>query len=160
VNTPAYSAMSGQPARPVVDARSLWAGGVAAALVASLVAIVGVLIAEGLLDVPVVAPSRSDGMFGDANTTHLALSAGMGALAATGLIHLLILLTPRPMAFFGWIVGLVTLTAALWPFATDAARASQLATAAIYLAVGVAIGTLVASVATRAVRRAYAIGPR
>jgi hypothetical protein len=129
---------------------------VAAALVAALVAIVGVLIAEGLLDVPVVSPSRSEGMFGDARASRLALSAGLGALAATGLIHLLILLTPRPMIFFGWIVGLVTLTAALWPFATDATLASQLATSAVYLAIGVAIGTLVSGVATRAVRRAYA----
>jgi hypothetical protein len=150
--------MSGEPAKPVVDARSLWAGGVAAALVAALVAVVGVLIARGLLDVPVLSPSRSEGMFGDANTSRLAFSAGLGALAATGLIHLLILLTPRPMVFFGWIVGLVTLSAALWPFATDATLAAQLATAAIYLAIGVAIGTLVGGVATRAVRRAYAPG--
>jgi hypothetical protein len=38
-----------------VDAARLWTGGLATALVAALVAVVGVLIARGLFDVPVLA---------------------------------------------------------------------------------------------------------
>src|SRR5207249_12211135 len=45
----------GRPSRSV-DAGRLWTGGVATALVAALVAVVGVLIARGLLEVPVLAP--------------------------------------------------------------------------------------------------------
>jgi len=43
-------------ASSTVDASRLWTGGLATALVAALVAFVGVLICRGLLDVPVLAP--------------------------------------------------------------------------------------------------------
>jgi hypothetical protein len=109
-----------------VNANRLWTGGVATAVVAALVAVVGVLIARGLLDVPVLAP--------------------------TGLMHLLLLFIPRPWQFFTWIMSLVTLAALLAPFATDAEIATKVATAAIFLAIGVAIGSLVSGVASSAVR--------
>jgi hypothetical protein len=46
----------GSGRRPRVDAGRLWTGGLASALVAALVAVVGVVIARGLFDVPVLAP--------------------------------------------------------------------------------------------------------
>ena len=79
-----------------IDAGRLWTGGLATALVAALVALVGVLIARGLFDVPVLAPRR-EGMFGDVGTTaRRAILAAVAALPATGLMHLLLLSTPRP----------------------------------------------------------------
>ena len=138
-----------------VNANRLWTGGVATAVVAALVAVVGVLIARGLLDVPVLAPTE-EGVLGNANTARLALVAADAALAATGLMHLLLLLLllfiPRPWQFFTWIMSLVTLAALLAPFATDAEIATKVATAAIFLAIGVAIGSLVSGVASSAVR--------
>jgi hypothetical protein len=134
-----------------VNANRLWTGGVATAVVAALVAVVGVLIARGLLDVPVLAPTE-EGMLGNANTARLALVAAGAALAATGLMHLLLLFIPRPWQFFTWIMSLVTLAAMLAPFATDAEIATKVATAAIFLAIGVAIGSLVSGVASSAVR--------
>ncbi|WP_250030218.1 DUF6069 family protein [Paractinoplanes maris] len=139
-------------ARPAVDARTLWAGGLAAALVAALIAVVGIVIARGIFDIPVLAPAEN-GTFGDAGTWQLALGAGAAALAATGLLHLLLLYTPRPFAFFGWIVALLTVLAALLPFATDARLSAQLATAVIALLIGAAIGSLVSGVGTRSLRR-------
>jgi hypothetical protein len=124
---------------------------VATAVVAALVAVVGVLIARGLLDVPVLAPTE-EGVLGNANTARLALVAAGAALAATGLMHLLLLFIPRPWQFFTWIMSLVTLAAVLAPFATDAEIATKIATAAIFLAIGVAIGSLVSGVASSAVR--------
>src|SRR4029453_2783910 len=44
------------PLRPVVDAGRLWAGGAATALVAALVALVGVLIGDAVLEVEMVVP--------------------------------------------------------------------------------------------------------
>ena len=41
----------------VVDAAKLWAGGAATACVAALVAVVGVLICSGVLDVRLVRPA-------------------------------------------------------------------------------------------------------
>jgi hypothetical protein len=75
----------GEPQRSV-DARRLWTGGAATALVAALVVLVGVLIARGLLDVPVLAPT-SEGALGDASTFQLAGYAAAAALLATGLLH-------------------------------------------------------------------------
>jgi hypothetical protein len=134
-----------------VNANRLWTGGVATSVVAALVAVVGVLIARGLLEVPVLAPTE-EGVLGNANTARLALVAAGAALAATGLMHLLLLFIPRPWQFFTWIMSLVTLAAVLAPFSTDAEIATKVATAAIFLAIGVAIGSLVSGVASSAVR--------
>jgi Family of unknown function (DUF6069) len=137
-------------AHRTVNAGRLWTGGLATALVAVLVALVGVLIARGLLDVPVLAPTE-EGTLGDANTLRLAALAALAALLATGLLHLLLLSTPQPRRFFSWIMALVTVAATLAPFLTDADLDVQVATAVIYLAIGVAIGSLLSGVARSAV---------
>jgi hypothetical protein len=134
-----------------VDAGRLWTGGVATAVVAALVALVGVLICRGLLDVPVLAPT-DEGTLGDVTTFRLAALAALAALLATGLLHLLLLSTPRPGQFFTWIVALATVAAALAPFLTDADLEEKVATSAIYLAIGIAIGSLLSGVARSAVR--------
>jgi hypothetical protein len=137
--------------RPQVDAARLWSGGVATAVVAGLVALVGVLVSRWLFGIPLLAP-KQDGAYGDAHTTGLVLLAGGAALIATGLAHLLLLSTPRPLTFFGWIIGLATVLAVLVPFSTGAPLTAKLATAAVGLVLGVAIGTLISGVASRSVR--------
>jgi Family of unknown function (DUF6069) len=139
-----------QPA-PNVDAGRLWTGGAATAAVAALVAVVGVLIARGLFEVPLLAPT-GEGALGDASTARLAGLAALAALLATGLMHLLLLSTPRPGQFFSWIIGLVTVIAAVLPFLTDAEPGTKIATAALNLAIGATIGSLVSSIARSAVR--------
>jgi hypothetical protein len=79
--------------RPGVDAGRLWTGGLATALIAALIAVVGVLIVRGLFDVPVLAPER-EGALGDSTAARLAILAAVAALVATGLMHLLLLSTP------------------------------------------------------------------
>ena len=143
----------GQPRqeRPRVDAGRLWAGGVATAVVAALVALVGVLVCRWLFAIPLLAPKK-DGAYGDAHTTGVMLLAAAAALVATGLVHLLLLSTPRPLTFFGWIVGLATVLAVLLPFSTTAPLTSKAATGAVVLVLGVAIGSLIRGVAARSVR--------
>src|SRR5215213_9486867 len=111
MTVPPYEGPASSPPRARVDAGRLWTGGLATAAVAALVAVVGVLIARGLFDVPVLAPT-GEGTLGDASTAWLAGLAALAALAATGLLHLLLLSTPRPGRFFTWIVGLATVIAA------------------------------------------------
>ena len=137
--------------RPPVDAARLWTGGLATAVVAALIAVLGVVIARGLFDVPVLAPER-EGALGDSTTVRLAILAAVAALAATALMHLLLVSTPRPFRFFTWIVSLLTLLAVLAPFMTDATLATQVATAAIALVIGMAIGSLVSGAARSALR--------
>ena len=48
----------GADRRITVNAGRLWTGGLATAVVAALVAVVGVLFARGLFDVPVLAPTE------------------------------------------------------------------------------------------------------
>lgn len=141
------------PTRPsiVVNAGRLWAGGVAAALVAALIAILGILVCRGILDIPILAP-EGEGTWGDADTGTYAFAAALAALLATGLMHVLLLFTPRPYAFFGWIVPLATLAAAAAPFAVKADQESQLATAVVNLVIGAAIGMLVSESARGATR--------
>jgi Family of unknown function (DUF6069) len=137
--------------RPRVDARMLWSGGVATAVVAGLIALVGVLVCRWLFNIPILAPKRY-GAYGDAHTTTLVLIAAAAALAATLLAHLLLLSTPRPMVFFGWIVGLMTVIVVIFPFRTGAPLSHEVATAALYLVIGIAIGTLIAGVGERSTR--------
>jgi len=102
--------------------------------------------------VPVLAPT-DEGTLGNASTWRLAGLAALAALLATGLLHLLLLSTPRPGQFFTWIVALATVAAALAPFLTNADLDEKVATSAIYLAIGISIGSLLSGVARSAMRR-------
>ncbi|MBB4684275.1 DUF6069 family protein [Amycolatopsis jiangsuensis] len=138
-----------QDVRPGVDAGRLWAGGVATAVVAALVAIVGLLIARGIFDVPVLAP-KGDGIWGNASTTTYAVTAAAVALLATGLMHLLSVATPAPGQFFGWIMVLVTLIAVVLPLTLTVAPSAKIATAVINLVIGLVIALVVSSMAANA----------
>jgi Family of unknown function (DUF6069) len=143
-----------EPPEPTrwIEPGPLWAGGVATAVVAALIALAGILIARWLFIIPILAPKR-DGAWGDASTGMYVLSAAGAALVATALMHLLLLTTPRPQVFFGWIIGLATIVAVVFPFSTTASVAQKAATALVNLVLGFAIGTLLGSVAGRTVRR-------
>jgi hypothetical protein len=143
------------PQRPTVVASRLWAGGLATAVVAALVAVVGILVVRGLFDVSVLARKEA-GVWGDASTGWYAFGAALASLAATGLVHLLLLYTPRPMRFFGWVVGLATAGAVLAPFTTDAPLAAKMCTGLLNLILGIAIGSLVAGSARSARRMSAA----
>ena len=135
-----------------VDPGSLWAGGVATAVVAALIALAGILISRWLFTIPILAP-KAAGAWGNVNTWTYVLAAAGAALVATALMHLLLLTTPRPQLFFGWIIALATLVAVVFPFSTTAPEAQKIATAVVNLVLGLAIGTLISGVASRAIRR-------
>ena len=137
--------------RWTVDAGRLWAGGAATAIVAALVSIVGLLVAR-VFDVETLRPF--EGSTFETPGARYAVAAVAGALVATGLMHLLVLSTPRPQSFFTWIVLLATAVAALVPFLRDATMETQVATALINVAVGICIGSLVSSVAARSIHLA------
>ena len=136
--------------RTEVAAGRLWAGGVATACVAALVAAVGVLLFSSVLDIrlvrlPLLLPIT------DSLALNYAATAFVLALAATGLAHLLVVTTPRPRVFFGWIVGLVTVAAMVMPFAFDASVAAKISTALINMIIGIAIASLLTAVLSRTV---------
>jgi Family of unknown function (DUF6069) len=159
--TPDYSyreTSPGQAGPRQVNVSLLWTGGIATALVAALVALVGVVVARGIFSVPLLAP-KTDGTWGNASTfVYLSAAAG-AAVLATALMHGLLVATPQPFVFFGWIVGLLTLVAALAPLATDAETSSKVATGLINLAIGVAIWSLLAATGRRSLVRPEGLAP-
>ncbi|SDE56849.1 DUF6069 family protein [Pseudonocardia oroxyli] len=140
-----------RPAGPTVDAGRLWAAGVATAIVAALVAVVGTLVVRAFLRIAFNGPASS-GVLGDERTILLCTLSAVAALAATGLAHLLLLSTPRPMTYLSWITGLVTVVVALLPLLGNAPLGERVANAVIHLIIGLVITSLVAG-AGRAARR-------
>jgi hypothetical protein len=138
----------GQAPHPQLDARRLWAGGLAASVVAALVAVVGILVCRGLLHVNVLAP-KGHGTWGDASTAVYAVCAFAAGMVATALIQLLYRFTPSPSTFFAWIVGLLTIIAVVVPFPAVARLDDQIATAVLNFLIGAAIYTLVSTSAER-----------
>lgn len=134
------------------DAAPFWAGAVATAVVAALIALVGILICRWTLNIPILAPA-GEGAWGNAHTGEYVLLAALIAIVAGGLLYLLMLGTPQPRLFFNWIMGLVTVAAVVYPFSTSAPVAQKGATALVDLVLGLAIMSLLAAVAARAVRR-------
>ena len=134
-----------------VNVRALWAGSVASAVVAALVAVVGVLICEGVLDLDMVPPPLLP--IGRSLYVQYAVTSAVLALAATGLAHILVLTTPRPEAFFSWIVGLATVVGVVVPLASAGSWAASIATALVDLAIGLCILTLVRSLLARTTQR-------
>jgi len=133
-----------------VDAGRLWSGGLLAGVVAAGVAAVGLLLARGILDIPVLV--ESDGDLVDASTWWYAGCAFLAAAAATGLLHGLVVGAPQPFRFFTWIVGLAIAIAVLLPLTSDAELRSKLAAALLNLVIGICIGSIVGSVGRGAVR--------
>ncbi|MFC4563579.1 DUF6069 family protein [Nocardiopsis mangrovi] len=144
--------MGGFESERPIDTTRLWSGGLATAVVAGLIALVGMLLIRGVLGVPVLAPHDA-GLLGGVVVGGYALMAAVAALAATGLLHALLLTAPRPATFFGWIVGLATLVAAVGPVTQDAPAGGQIATGIVNAVTGLVITSLLGGVGAGAVRR-------
>ena len=61
----------------------LWSGGIATAVVAGLIALVGILVARWLFKISFLSP-RHEGAWGDASTAGYVFAAAAVALVATG----------------------------------------------------------------------------
>jgi hypothetical protein len=135
-----------------VDARPLISGGIATAVVAALTALVGILVCRWLFNVPILSPRR-EGAWGNASTAGYVFGAAACALVATGLMYLLLISTPYPRVFFGWIIGLATVVAVVFPFSSTAPVSQKIATGLVNLVLGIVIGSLIAEVSRRVTRR-------
>ena len=137
--------------RRIIDGGRLWAGGLLAGVVAAAgIAVVGLLVLRGILDIPVLV--RKDGKLVNANTWWYALGAFGAALLATGLLHVLLIAAPKPYTFYGWLLGLAVAVAVLAPYTTKAELSSKVATSLLNFAIGVAIASIVAGVGRTAAR--------
>jgi hypothetical protein len=140
------------PARPVgrvLDCTRLWTGGVATAAVAALVGLVGSLVIRVLFTY-LPAGAAAGHPFDTVGAGMLCLVAAVAALAATGVAHLLLVSTPEPLSYLGWIIGLSTAAAVVMPLLGTLPTAAAIATAVVNLVIGLAIGSLVVGAAATA----------
>jgi hypothetical protein len=142
-----------RPTAPVLDATPLWTGGLATAAVAALVGLVGTLVIRVLFEYAPVGVSATRA-FGTGNAAMLCLFAAVAALAATGIAHLLMVSTPEPLSYLGWIIGLSTAAAVVLPLLSVLPTAAAVAIAVANLVIGLAIGSLVVGTAMSARRPA------
>jgi hypothetical protein len=140
------------------DTGQFWAGAAATALVAALIALVGILVCRWTLNIPILAPA-GDGAWGNAHTGWYVFAAAAVAIVAAAVLYLLEFGAPAPHIFFGWIMGLATLAAVVYPFSTSAPMEQKWATAIVNLILGIAIASLLSAVSARATRIAR-VGPR
>jgi len=149
-----YSARSGSD-RPdsVVDVRKLWTGGVVTAVILCGLTIAGFLIVRGMLGYPLLGV-RGGGAVVHASMFGYAAGAALTVLLATAAMHFLLLTTPRPRWFFGWLGGVGTAIAVLLPLVLSQDLAVRLATATVNLILGLAIIGLVRSTAAASLRPA------
>ncbi|HWC82939.1 MAG TPA: DUF6069 family protein [Pseudonocardiaceae bacterium] len=138
-----------EPPRGRPDPGRLWAGGVATAVVAALVALVGILIARGLVHVAILAP-KGEGAWGDASTATYAAGAAICALLATALLHFLMATTPRATSFFGWIMVLITIVAVVVPLSLAIDWSTKIATGLLNLIIGLVIAGLLTNISPMA----------
>jgi len=135
--------------RVAIDAPRLWGGGLATAVVAALVAAVGVLVCRDLLHVKLVEPPLLK--ITNSFAGNYAITAFVAALVATGLAHLLSVVTPRPRIFFGWIVALVTVVTMVLPFTLAGNLEGKICAALINMVIGLCIASLLSAVLSRTV---------
>ena len=142
-----------RPAGPALDATKLWTGGLATAAVAALVGLVGTLVIRVLFEYAPVGTTAAHA-FSTTNAGLLCLFAGVAALAATGVAHLLVVSTPDPLSYLGWIIGLSTAAAVVVPLLSGLPLAAAVAIAIVNLVIGLAIGSLIVGAAAAAYRPA------
>jgi CDP-diglyceride synthetase len=157
---PAYgSAAPRQQAPPPkrrnpVDAKRLWTGGVATAVVAIGLTIVGFLVIHGLLHLTVLGIWPDGGLVSTPSVAGYASVAALAALLATAVMHLLLLGVPRPRFFFAWVGVLCTAIWVILPLTVPASTSAKGATAALNLVIGIAITAIVHSMAAYSIRGA------
>ncbi len=134
-----------------VEAGRYWAGAIATALVAALIGFIAVVVFERVFSLTLVPPPDLLGT-GSHQITY-AVDGALLALVTACLQHLLILSTPRPQAFFGWIMGLIIVVITVLPFAWTSDARAALLSGLVSLVIGVAVWSLLASVATRTIVR-------
>jgi hypothetical protein len=133
-----------------IDQVRYWVGAGITAVVAALVGVVGLIVAHGIIHVPVMFGS------GTALSPIHAVAYGLAAagitLGAAALFDGMLHVAPRPALYFSWLIALFTALAAVLPFTTTAVLGSQITVAAMNVGVGLIVMILVPLAAVNARR--------
>jgi hypothetical protein len=136
-----------EPAAKRMDQQRFWVGAILTSAVAGLAGVIGLIIAQDLLHVPLTlsstgVPILHVGSYG----TLIGLFSMLAGVLYAGMVAF----APRPTVYYGTLTGLLTALAVLLPFTASGSLTAQLALAAINLVVGVLIMTLIPIAAVNA----------
>jgi hypothetical protein len=128
-----------------------WAGALATVIVCALIGLVAAFLLTDVFDLELQPPPD---MFGSGSTiVAWTVVGGLFALVAAIVLHLLVMSTPRPRTFFGWIVGLATVIFAALPFAGDFEVVPATLSALVWIVIGIATWSLLTGVLGRTLVR-------
>jgi hypothetical protein len=130
-----------------IDQGRFWVGAVLTSTVAALGGVIGLVVARDLLQIPISGAPFSSG---PVHVAGYGLLAGLIAMLAATVYAGLLAFAPRPTVYFGTLGGLLTTLAVLLPFTVHGAIGGQIALAAINLAVGILVLSLIPVAASNA----------
>lgn len=134
-----------------IEAGRFWAGALATTLVAALIGVAADFILEEVLNLEIRAQAD---LFGTGSDLMAWVVAGaLFALGAAAVLYLLVMSTPRPRSFFGWVVGLGTVILAAVPFAGQFELVPAILAAIVWIVIGSAVYSLLTGTLSRTVVR-------
>ena len=138
-----------QDPRLGLEVGRFWAGALATMLVAALIGLAADFILEEVLNLEIRAQAD---LFGTGSDLMAWVVAGaLFALAAAVVLYLLVMSTPRPRSFFGWVVGLATVILAAVPFAGSFELIPAILAAIVWIVIGSAVYSLLTGTLSRTV---------
>jgi hypothetical protein len=143
---PAWQPAEEPPERPRLDAGRYWAGAAATVLVCALLGFAASVVFDEVFDIGLYPPPDAAGVGDDASW---AAAGAIFALAAAVVLHLLVVIAPRPRMFFGWLVGLTTVILAVLPFAGNPDLLRGAMTALVWVILGLAVSSMLGAVLGR-----------
>lgn len=140
-----------QDPRLGLEVGRFWSGALATMLVAALIGLAAEFILEEVLDLEIQAQAD---LFGTGSDLMAWVVAGaLFALVASIVLYLLVMSTPRPRSFFGWVVGLATVILAAVPFAGEFELVPAILAAIVWIVIGSAVYSLLTGTLSRTVVR-------
>jgi hypothetical protein len=128
-----------------------WAGALATMVVAALIGLAADFILEEVLNLEVQA--QADLFATGSDVLAWVVAGALFALVAAVVLYLLVMSTPRPRSFFGWVVALATVILAMVPFAGQFEIVPAILAAIVWVVIGCAVWSLLTGTLSRTVVR-------
>jgi hypothetical protein len=128
-----------------------WAGALATMVVAALIGLAADFILEEVLNLEVQA--QADLFATGSDVMAWVVAGALFALVAAIVLYLLVMSTPRPRSFFGWVVALATVILAMVPFAGQFEIVPAILAAIVWVVIGCAVWSLLTGTLSRTVVR-------
>ncbi|AEG44897.1 hypothetical protein [Isoptericola variabilis] len=133
-----------------LNAGRFWAGAAATVLVCALIGFAASVIIEQVFDLELLSPPD---LFDAGTSASWAGAGALFALLAAVVLQLLVVATPRPSMFFGWLVGLTAVILAVLPFTGDPDVLPAVLTALVWIVLGLAVWSMLTGVLSRTIVR-------